>query len=80
MSFQAYLDTIEEKTGLTPRQLLGIAHEKGPAHAPARPSTRLGRVRRSASGPPGATGGVDGTCGGDRCGGAGGLPRVPSGP
>jgi hypothetical protein len=29
MSFQAYLDTIEERTGLTPRQLLGIAHEHG---------------------------------------------------
>lgn len=29
MSFQAYLDTIEKKTGLTPRQLVGIAAEKG---------------------------------------------------
>jgi hypothetical protein len=29
MSFQAYLDTIEAKTGLTPRQLLDIAHDKG---------------------------------------------------
>lgn len=29
MSFQAYLDTIEEKTGLTPRQLLAIAKERG---------------------------------------------------
>ena len=29
MSFQAYLDTIEEKTGLTPRELLAKAHEKG---------------------------------------------------
>ena len=29
MSFQAYLDKIEEKTGLTPRQLLELAHEKG---------------------------------------------------
>jgi len=29
MSFQAYLDTIEKKTGLTPRQLLAIAHERG---------------------------------------------------
>ena len=29
MSFQAYLDTIEEKTGLTPRQLVEIAHSKG---------------------------------------------------
>jgi len=28
MSFQAYLDTIEKKTGLTPRQLVDIAHEK----------------------------------------------------
>ncbi|MEV8215413.1 DUF4287 domain-containing protein [Leifsonia sp. NPDC077715] len=29
MSFQAYLDTIEKKTGLTPRQLVDIAHERG---------------------------------------------------
>ena len=29
MSFQAYLDTIEKETGLTPRQLMAIAHEKG---------------------------------------------------
>ena len=28
MSFQAYLDTIEKKTGLTPRQLLDLAHER----------------------------------------------------
>jgi hypothetical protein len=29
MSFQAYLDTIEQKTGLTPRQLLDLAKERG---------------------------------------------------
>ena len=29
MSFQAYLDTIEDKTGLTPRQLIELAREKG---------------------------------------------------
>ena len=29
MSFQAYLDTIEDKTGLTPRQLVDIAKERG---------------------------------------------------
>lgn len=29
MSFQAYLDTVEKKTGLTPRQLLDLAKEKG---------------------------------------------------
>lgn len=29
MSFQAYLDTIETKTGLTPRQLIELAQEKG---------------------------------------------------
>ena len=29
MSFQAYLDTIEKKTGMTPRELLAIAHERG---------------------------------------------------
>lgn len=29
MSFQAYLDTIEDRTGLTPRQVLDRAREKG---------------------------------------------------
>lgn len=29
MSFQAYLDAVETKTGLTPRQLIALAHEKG---------------------------------------------------
>lgn len=29
MSFQAYLDTIETRTGLTPRQLVDAATEKG---------------------------------------------------
>jgi hypothetical protein len=29
MSFQAYLDTIEDRTGLTPRQLMAQAHERG---------------------------------------------------
>ena len=29
MSFQAYLDTIEKKIGLTPRQLLDKARERG---------------------------------------------------
>lgn len=29
MSFQAYLDTIEAKTGLTPRQLVDLAKSKG---------------------------------------------------
>ncbi|MCR2799288.1 MULTISPECIES: DUF4287 domain-containing protein [unclassified Microbacterium] len=29
MSFQAYLDAVEKKTGLTPRQLVDIAAEKG---------------------------------------------------
>ena len=29
MSFQAYLDTIESKTGLTPAELLERAHERG---------------------------------------------------
>ena len=29
MSFQAYLDSIEDKTGLTPRQFVELAHEKG---------------------------------------------------
>lgn len=29
MSFQAYLDNIEDKTGLTPRQFIDLAAEKG---------------------------------------------------
>jgi len=29
MSFQAYLDKVEEKTGLTPRQLVDQAHARG---------------------------------------------------
>jgi hypothetical protein len=40
MSLQAYLDTIEDKTGLTPRQLLEIAQEKGFAD----PSVKTGTI------------------------------------
>jgi hypothetical protein len=29
MSFQAYLDTVEKKTGLTPRRFIALAHERG---------------------------------------------------
>lgn len=29
MSFQAYLDAIEDKTGLVPAELVGLAHERG---------------------------------------------------
>ena len=29
MSFQAYLDTIEDKTGLTPRKFVALATERG---------------------------------------------------
>ena len=29
MSFQAYLDAIEDKTGLTPRELVAQAHQRG---------------------------------------------------
>lgn len=29
MSFQAYLDTIEDKTGLTPRQFVELAEKRG---------------------------------------------------
>lgn len=29
MSFQAYLDNIEAKTGLTPRQFIELAHARG---------------------------------------------------
>ena len=37
MSFQAYLDTIEDKTGLTPRQLVEKARVSGGSTAPPRP-------------------------------------------
>lgn len=40
MSFQAYLDAIEDKTGLTPRQLVEIARERGFEGA----STKAGEV------------------------------------
>lgn len=39
MSFQAYLDTIEDKTGLTPRQLVALAAQKGFG-----PSTKAGEI------------------------------------
>jgi hypothetical protein len=29
MSYQAYLDNIEEKTGITPRQFIALAKERG---------------------------------------------------
>ena len=40
MPFQAYLDTIETKTGLTPRELIALAHERGLAD----PSTKAGAI------------------------------------
>ena len=40
MSFQAYLDTIEAKTGLTPRELIAVAHERGLDD----PSTKAGPI------------------------------------
>ncbi|GAA2010766.1 DUF4287 domain-containing protein [Microbacterium ulmi] len=39
MSFQAYLDNIEEKTGLTPRQFIDLATEKGFG-----PGTKAGEI------------------------------------
>lgn len=39
MSFQAYLDTIEKKTGKTPNELLALAKEKGFTH-----ETKAGEV------------------------------------
>lgn len=39
MSFQAYLDKAEEKTGLTPQQILERAHERGYG-----PATRSGEI------------------------------------
>jgi hypothetical protein len=40
MSFQAYLDNIETKTGLTPRQFIALAHERGLDA----PSTKAGQI------------------------------------
>ena len=40
MSFQAYLTTIEEKTGFTPRALVALAHERGLDE----PTTRAGAI------------------------------------
>ena len=39
MSFQAYLDNIETKTGLTPRQFIELAEEKGFG-----PTTKAGEI------------------------------------
>lgn len=39
MSFQAYLDKAEEKTGLTPQQIVDRAHEKGFG-----PETKAGEI------------------------------------
>ena len=40
MSFQAYLDNIEDKTGLTPRQFIALAQAKGFDD----PSTKAGAI------------------------------------
>lgn len=40
MSFQAYLDNIEDKTGLTPRQFIALARDKGFDD----PSTKAGTI------------------------------------
>jgi hypothetical protein len=40
MSFQAYLDTIERRTGLTPRQFIDLAEAKGLAA----PEVKAGRI------------------------------------
>ncbi|MFE9662102.1 DUF4287 domain-containing protein [Streptomyces sp. NPDC005955] len=40
MSFQAYLDTIETKTGLTPRAFIALAQERGFDA----PSTKAGAI------------------------------------
>ncbi|KAA9111553.1 DUF4287 domain-containing protein [Microbacterium rhizomatis] len=39
MSFQSYLDNIEDKTGLTPRQFIDLATEKGFG-----PGTKAGEI------------------------------------
>jgi hypothetical protein len=39
MSFQAYLDNIEDKTGKTPREFLELANERGYG-----PTTKSGEI------------------------------------
>jgi hypothetical protein len=39
MSFQAYLDAVEAKTGLTPREVMALAEERGFG-----PSTKAGEI------------------------------------
>jgi hypothetical protein len=46
MTFQAYLDNIEEKTGITPRQFVDLAHARGfDASTKATPTLRLAQGR-----------------------------------
>ena len=40
MSFQAYLDAIETKTGLTPRRFIALAHDRG-LDSPATKATAI---------------------------------------
>jgi Domain of unknown function (DUF4287) len=40
MSFQAYLDTTEDRTGLTPREFINLAHQRGFDE----PSTKAGTI------------------------------------
>ena len=39
MSFQAYLDNIEDKTGKTPREFIALAKERGYDDPPPRPAS-----------------------------------------
>lgn len=39
MSFQAYLDAVEDKTGKTPQELVDLAHERGYG-----PDTKSGEI------------------------------------
>lgn len=39
MSFQAYLDAVEDKTGKTPQELVDLAHERGYG-----PDTKAGEI------------------------------------
>ena len=43
MSFQAYLDNIEAKTGLTPRKFIELAHAKGYDEPSVKTDYDLGR-------------------------------------
>lgn len=47
MSFQAYLDNIEEMTGKTPREFTAMANEKGFDQPPVKAGVILGWLKQN---------------------------------